>query len=145
MKNKKTADVLAVAAAAILAVALLAVGVFAQSGAGFRFFGPLSRIITPNGDNRNDLAVFCFDNPADSDASGKIYTLLGTEVATIGPRGIAQPTGMPGCNQTGALPSSVQFATWDGRSNGAAVRSGIYIYRLSAELKVYSGTLIVVR
>jgi hypothetical protein len=144
MKNRKTADVVAVAAAAILGVALLAVGVFAQSGAGFRFFGPLSRIVTPNGDNRNDLAVFCFDNPADSDASGKIYSLLGTEVASIGPRGAAA-TGMPGCNQTGALPNSVQFASWDGRSNGAAVRSGIYVYRLSAELKVYSGTLIVVR
>ena len=144
MKIKKTADYVVILAAAFLAVALLAVGVFAQS-ASFRFFGPLSRIITPNGDGRNDLAIFCFDNPGDSDATGKIYTLLGSEVASLGPRGTAQPTAMPGCSQAGALPNSVQFSTWDGRSNGSIVRSGIYIYRITSELKVYTGTLIVVR
>jgi hypothetical protein len=142
-KKQKTTDMAAVVAAALLAVALLAVGVFAQS-ASFRFFGPLSRIITPNNDGKNDLAIFCFDNPADSDASGKIYTLLGSEVAALGPRGIAAGA-MSGCSQPGTFATSVQYATWDGRSNGSVVRSGVYVYRITAELKSYTGTLIIVK
>jgi len=143
MRTLKKTDRLAVLAAALLALILLAVGVFAQANA-FRFFGPLSRIVTPNGDARNDQAIFCFDNPSDSDVSGKVYSLLGSEVATMGPRGISQPTGMPGC-ASGVFANSGQFVTWDGRSNGSYVRSGIYVYRITSELKVYSGTLIVLR
>ena len=142
MKNHRTWDFLAVAAAAVLAVALLAVGVFAQT-ATFRFYGPLSRIVTPNGDGKNDLAVFCFENPADSDASGKIYSLLGSEVASLGPRTTPSLAGCPAGVFAPGL--SNQSLAWDGRSNGNVVRSGVYIYRITAELKVYSGTLIVVR
>ncbi len=138
-KRQKTTEILAILAAALLAVALLAVGVFAQTGT-LRFFGPLSRVLTPNGDSVNDLAIFCFDNPADSDISGKVYTLLGTEVGTLGPR--TRPA-LAGCPAAGAF--DAQSVTWDGKSNGAAVRSGVYVYRISSELKVYTGTLIVVR
>jgi hypothetical protein len=146
MKNHKTADYVAILAAAFLAVALLAVGVFAQSGASFRFFGPLSRIITPNGDGKNDQAFFCFDNPADSDASGKVYSLLGSEVASMGPRLTPSVNGCVNTFGAGTFPGqSNQSLTWDGRSNGNVVRSGIYVYRITAELKAYTGTLIVVR
>jgi hypothetical protein len=136
-KKQKTAEYLAILAAAALAVVLLAVGVFAQTGT-LRFFGPLSRILTPNGDHVNDLAIFCFDNPADSDISGKVYTLLGTEVGSMGPR--TRPA-LGGC-PAGFDPQSV---TWDGKANGQAVRSGVYVYRIASELKVYTGTLIVVK
>jgi hypothetical protein len=145
MNTKKKTDEIAILAAVLAILALLAVGVFAQSGATFRFFGPLSRIVTPNGDGKNDLAIFCFDNPADSGVSGKIYTLLGSEVSTVLFTDSPANVGMPGCNQPGALVNSVQFATWDGRSNGSVVRSGIYVYRLTAEQHNYTGTLIVVR
>lgn len=143
MKKAQKTEFIVTAVAALAAVVLLAVGVFAQT-AGFRWVGPWSRILTPNGDGRNDVAYFCFDDPADSDASGKVYSLLGSEVATLGPR--QQATGALGavCG-TGALPNSMQFLTWDGRSNGSVVHSGVYLYRVSAEQKVYSGTLIVVR
>ncbi|MFI5346995.1 MAG: hypothetical protein ACHQ51_11535 [Elusimicrobiota bacterium] len=144
MKNHKKMDVLAILAAAVLAVALLAVGVFAQSAA-FRFFGPLSRIITPNGDGKNDQVFFCFDNPSDSDASGKVYSLLGSEVATMGPRLTPSVAGCAAAGTPQFPGTSNQSLTWDGRSNGSVVRSGVYIYRITAELKVYSGTLIVVR
>lgn len=142
MMRAKKAEMFVTVGAALAAVVLLAVGVFAQS-AGFRWFGPLSRVLTPNGDGRNDVAYFCFDNPADSDASGKIYSLLGAEVATLSPRGNSSAA----CAPQSGFPNTVQsqFVTWDGRSNGSVVRSGIYIYRLAAEQKVYSGTLIVVR
>lgn len=136
-KKQKRTEMLTILAAAALALMLLAVGAFAQAGS-LRFFGPLSRLLTPNGDSRNDRAIFCFDNPADSDISGKVYTLLGAEVGTFSSRMRPALAGCPG----GFDPQSV---TWDGKSNGAAVRSGIYVYKISSELKVYTGTLIVVR
>lgn len=123
------------AAAGLLALTALRAG--AQTGA-FKFFGPLARVLSPNGDGRNDLAFFCYDNPADGDVSGKIYTVLGSEVASTGPRGSSTGTACAG----GFLP---QFSTWDGRSGGTAVRNGVYIYRITAEGRVFTGTLLVVR
>jgi hypothetical protein len=38
-----------------------AVRIHAQSG-GFRLFGPLSRVVTPNGDGLNDRLFICYDN-----------------------------------------------------------------------------------
>ena len=70
------------------AVATLWVAARAQSG-GFRFYGPLARVISPNGDQRNDVAFFCFENPSDSEVTGRVYTLLGTEVASMSPRALS--------------------------------------------------------
>ena len=138
MNGNNKSDRLALAAAALCILALLAVAAFAQSGS-FRFFGPLSRVVTPNGDGRNDLAVFCFDDPADSDVSGTIYTLLGAEVATTGTR-----TTLSGC-PAASISGQPNAVTWDGRSNGQTVSSGVYVYRITAETQSYSGSLIVVR
>ena len=132
------------ATTAIATVSLLVLGTFAMTqSAGFRWFGPLARVLTPNGDGNNDVAFFCFDNPADSDVSGKVYSLLGGEIAPFGPRQ-AVSSNVPQC-AGGATAAPVQFLTWDGRSNGSFVNSGIYVYRVMAENKIYSGTLIVVR
>ena len=85
MKTKGKAEIWATVAAVTAIVTLLAVAAFAQSGT-FRFFGPLSRIITPNGDlnKNNGTAIFCFDNPADSGVAGNVFSLLGSAVATTG-------------------------------------------------------------
>jgi hypothetical protein len=131
----------ALAAAAALALGGFLTQLSAQTTGGFRFAGPLARVITPNGDGRNDLMFFCYDNPSDGDVSGKIYTLLGAEVASTGPRTAAAGTACPG----GLLPGSAQYSTWDGRSAGSVVRSGVYVYRISAEGRTFSGTLLVVR
>ncbi len=128
----------------ITTLSLLVLGTFAMTqSAGFRWFGPLTRVLTPNGDGSNDVAFFCFDNPADSDVSGKVYSLLGGEIAPFGPRQTVI-SHVPQCAD-GGTPAPVQFLTWDGRSNGSFVHSGIYVYRVMAEGKIYSGTLIVVR
>jgi hypothetical protein len=113
-----------------------AASIRAQGGA-FRFFGPLSRVVTPNGDGLNDRALFCFDNFSDSGVTGRIYTLLGAEVASMA--WVRSP--LAGCTG-GALP---QHATWDGRATQGVVRGGIYVYRIEAEGKRYAGTLLVVR
>lgn len=131
----------ALAAGAILALCGFLNALNAQTNGGFRFVGPLARVITPNGDGRNDLAFFCFDNPSDGDVSGKIYTLLGAEVASTGPRTAAAGSACPG----GLLPGSAQFSSWDARAAGSTVSSGVYVYRISAEGRSYSGTLLVVR
>lgn len=132
------------AKSAVLAMGLAALG-FAMShaqGSLVRYYGPLSRVITPNGDGINDRVFFCFENPADSDISGKIYTLLGTEVTSIGPRRDRTGAAGAGC------PASIiraQFATWDGTVDNVRVRSGVYVYRIITEEQVFTGTLFVAR
>lgn len=134
MNARKT--IVTALAAGLLAL-LGAARIHAQSG-GFRFFGPLSRVVTPNGDGLNDRMFFCFDNFSDSGVSGRIYTLLGAEVASAGPRTSSVGTACAG----GALP---QLISWDGTANGSRVRSGVYVYRIEAEGKIFSGTFLVVR
>jgi hypothetical protein len=125
-----------------VAFAALAAAAYAQSGLGFTWFGPASRVITPTSPNgTNMIAFFCFDNPASSGVSGQIYNLIGRQVATMGS---AQPA-IAGtvCSKPGAF--NPEFMPWDGTNNGAVVHSGIYIYRIQAEGKSYTGTLVVVR
>lgn len=129
MKAKKMIAVLLLALAA-------AVRIHAQDG-GFRFFGPLARVVTPNGDGINDRLFICFDNFSDSGVSGRIYTLLGADVASMS--WIRSP--LPGC----APGTIAQYATWDGRTTEGTVRGGLYVYRIEAESRRYSGTVLVVR
>ena len=143
MRMRKNGGVRAVKRAALTAA--LAVFGFVLSHAQIervRFYGPLSRVITPNGDGVNDLAFFCFENPQNSDISGKIYSLLGTEVALIGPRRDRTGAAGAGC------PASIiqaQYTTWGGTANNARVRNGLYVYRILSEDQVFTGTLLVVR
>lgn len=123
-----------------MAAALLAADAAPAQNLAVNFFGPLARVITPNGDTINDFAIFCFDNPGDVDVSGKIYTLLGGEVADLGPRAERIPNGI-GC-PSGFKP---QFLKWDGRSNGMTVQSGVYVYRINADSRIFTGTVVVVR
>lgn len=122
---------------AAVAAVLLAAGLAAQDG-GFRFFGPLGRVITPNGDEKNDFAFFCFDNVSDSGVVGRVYTLLGAEVASMSPVRAA----LPGCPGD---PNFKQYMTWDGRTSEGVVRGGVYVYRIEAEGRTYAGALLVVR
>lgn len=118
---------------------LLAVAALAQTAGEVRFHGPLARVLTPNGDRVNDIAYFCFENPQDSEISGKIYGLLGGEVAQM--TGRRDRT----VNLGSACPAPViraQFVTWE---PGASVRSGLYVYRIQAGDRVFTGTLVVFR
>jgi len=132
MNSKK----MIVAALAGLLALVGAASLRAQSG-GFRFFGPLSRVVTPNGDSINDRFFICYDNFSDSGVSGRVYTLLGAEVASMTP--VRSP--LAGC----APGTLAQHAWWNGRTSEGAVRSGIYVYRIEAEGKTYAGTFLVVR
>ena len=122
----------------LMAAALLAGhGALAAESGPFHFFGPISRVITPNGDHKNDGAIFCFDNFGDSDVEGRIFTLLGAEVADL----TLVRSAMAGCSG-GDLP---QHMLWDGRSNGTIAAGGVYVYQIRAEGKTFTGSLLVVR
>lgn len=135
--SKQNVRRMILAAAAALAAALLS----AQTG-GFRWDGPISRVITPNGDGLNDKAFFCFNNFADSDVSGTIYSLIGAQVANLQPR---RNVASFGANPPQCPPGSKeQVVIWDPLTQGM-VQSGVYVYQVRAEGKSFSGTVVVVR
>jgi hypothetical protein len=133
---KRNLEILA--AAAMLALAML---VFAYADGGFRFFGPVRRLVSPNGLNN---AIFCFDNPSQSGVLGAIYTMLGAHVTDLGSTQTVTSTAGTSCPE-GSLPGSAQYLSWDGKVNGAAVHSGVYVYQIRAEGQNFSGALLVVR
>jgi gliding motility-associated-like protein len=89
--------------------------------------GLTNRLITPNGDGKNDTMVFIFDNPQEKEVKGRIYDLRGALVASMGPGPIAN-----------AL-------VWDAKSGGQVVPGGVYIYQIEAQGTVYNGTVAVIR
>lgn len=129
MRNKK--------AMVWMAAVLAGLGLARAQGGGFRFDGLLNRVVTPNNDGLNDKAVFCFDNFADSDVEGRIYTLGGSEVARL-----ERVAAAFGACPAGSLR---QHMLWDGRQNGSLVSGGVYIYQIKAEGLTFTGALLVVR
>ena len=94
---------------------------------GADFSGLSNRLITPNGDGKNDTMVFVFDNPMGSGIKGTIYDLKGARVADMVP---------------GPVSNSM---LWDAKAGGRVVPGGVYIYQLEAEGKVYNGTVVVIK
>lgn len=102
-------------------------GVLRDQGLNFDVSQLSNKVITPNGDGRNDKAVFLFDNPRDAAFSGRIYDRQGGFIADM---------------SAGVLANTLQ---WDARGGGRVVPGGVYIYQIRGEGKVFSGTLLVVR
>ena len=96
---------------------------------GFNFdqSGLSNRFITPNGDGRNDAAVFIYNNPRGSSVSGKIFDLKGAYVADMTP---------------GPVQDSLK---WDGMANGSSAPGGVYIYQISSEDMLFNGTVVVIK
>ena len=123
-------------------LALFGIGAALAQSSLVSFQGPLARVITPNGDGLNDKAFFCFDNPQDSEITGKVFTLAGSQVGSMGRKTVRGAlTGGLSC----PAGTFSQFVTWDGTGNGSRVDSGIYVYRIEVEKEVFTGTLLVVR
>jgi hypothetical protein len=95
--------------------------------AAFAFGGVINRFVTPNGDGRNDSAVFRFENPRDAGGTLKVYDLRGHKVADVE----IQPT-----------TSVVSSVSW---TPSTTIPSGVYIYVIQVESKVVSGAVVVVR
>lgn len=125
-----------------LLIILLATGLSASAGyrpLDFSFNGVSNRFITPNGDGRNDNVAFSFSNPSDSAGTIKIYDLRGHLLTTLSING----GGSLSCPN--AAPGNPGCPVWDGKVNGAAVASGVYIYVILVENVHASGALVVIR
>lgn len=87
-----------------------------------------SRVITPNNDGLNDILIFTYDpGPRNVVPTGQIFDTRGQVVASMG---------------FGLVPNTM---VWDGRMNGRAVTSGVYVYQLKGDGKVFNGTIVVAR
>jgi len=102
-----------------------------ESGVTFDLSNLTSRVLTPNGDGKNDVVIFTFDNPNNAPVEGKIYDMRGAYVATM----------IPGT----ARGLTADQLVWDGMMNGRPVTSGVYVYQVEAEGKMFNGTLVVAR
>jgi len=89
--------------------------------------GLTNRLITPNGDGKNDTMVFIFDNPQEKSVKGHIYDLRGALVALMTP---------------GPVGNSLE---WDAKAGGQVVPGGVYIYQIEGDGTVYNGTVAVIR
>jgi hypothetical protein len=89
--------------------------------------GLSNRLITPNGDGKNDTMVFVFDNPSAASAKGTVYDLKGAKVASMIP---------------GPIENSL---VWDPRAAGRDVPGGVYIYQIESGGEVFNGTAVVIR
>jgi hypothetical protein len=102
---------------------------------------PVTRLVTPNGDHKNDTFIFRCYNPSDAAVDGKIYSMSGAEVASMRLRQRSE----------GLSPNIVQSATgiyydleWDPNS-GEKKAGGVYLYQVRMGTAVYKGTVAVIR
>lgn len=123
---------------AALRAVLVAVAAAAQTAGpaavrpqGFSLTAVFNRVLTPNGDGKNDTVVWQFNNPQFSDVSGQIFDIRGRLVASL----------QPGP----AVTAPLQTLQWDGRAGGALAPGGVYIYVITAEGHNVSGTVVVIR
>ena len=137
---------------AALLAATLETGRLHAAGVGFAFRGALVRVITPNGDGKNDVAILCVENPKDSAVSGRIFDLRGHVVGDMALFNLGAP--VPNSFQGNcaaqfpaqSLPAKIQALAWDARaSNGAVTVGGVYVYRIESEDAAVTGTVVVVR
>jgi len=85
------------------------------------------RIFSPNGDGWNDVANFMYEGN-DSGITGKVFDINGAFVSDM------------------ARGDTEDSLKWDGKnSDGKVVSSGIYIYQLEADKKVFNGTVVVAK
>ncbi len=90
------------------------------------------KIITPNGDNKNDFLIINFDGPPgiEERVVGFIFDKMGRFVKKLNKRGPNRETSL----------------RWDGDDEfGNKVPSGIYIYQIESDDKVINGTVTVSR
>ena len=100
---------------------------------------PLNKLVTPNGDKRNDTFIFRCYNPKDSAVEGKIFNMAGVEVAAM--RLKQRSTGIPAAQYTYGEYYDME---WDPNAGGHKP-GGIYLYQVRVETAVYKGTVAVIR
>ncbi len=132
MKGRNLTSCLIAALALLPAAAFCAASALGRSSA-------VNRLVTPNGDKKNDTFVFRCHNPRDSSVDGRVYDLSGREISSMTLKqryseatASASPTG--------------EFYDLEWNPNaGGHKPGGVYIYQVRLESKVFKGTLVVIR
>ncbi len=119
-----------------LVASLLAMSVTSFGGMSPQSLGGISltdvrpRVITPNGDQLNDVAYFLFGDNTISGLpiEGTVFDINGAEVATL------------------ALSTNEDALIWDGKDKGGRILpSGLYIYSIKLGNHQATGTIVVAR
>lgn len=118
------------AIAAALALALAPAAAFCSASALGQSLA-MNRLVTPNGDGRNDTFIFRCHNPRDAGVDAKIFDLSGREIDVMRIKRI------------GTADFFYDYE-WD-PNFGSRKAGGVYIYQVRVETKVYKGTVIVIR
>ncbi|MFH1957927.1 MAG: hypothetical protein ABIJ15_05580 [bacterium] len=131
---------------------ILTAGVFflifsAGTVAGLNFeYKAAPRIVTPDGNNHNDIFYIFYNNPGEVHMSGKVFNLFGMKVGefidyyAVGDNSKVFP-------KDPDYDIATSTKTWEGRLSWApgSTPSGIYIYQFEAGNEIYTGTVVVAR
>lgn len=126
-------------AVSLLAALLIAPAAVSGSASSLGQSAALNKLVTPNGDGRNDTFIFRCHNPKDAGLEAKIFDLSGREVALM--RLKQRVTGTP---PSASSSGEYYDLEWNPNSGGRKA-GGVYIYQVSVDTKVYKGTVIVIR
>lgn len=99
----------------------------------------LNKLVTPNGDAKNDTFIFRCHNPRDSDVDGRIYDLSGREVAVMRLKQRSELIPFP------AVSSGIYYDLEWNPNSGGHNPGGVYVYQVRLETKVFKGTVVVIR
>lgn len=91
----------------------------------------LNRLVTPNGDSRNDTFMFKCHNPSELLVRGEIFDLKGRKVADM-------------VREMSAPIDDFYYMEWD-PNLGMRAAGGVYIYQVTVGDSVLKGTVIVIR
>jgi len=90
---------------------------------------PRPRVFTPNGDGRNEVVTFSYENANESSIVCWIYDMKGAVV-----------------RQLDIIEDGENRFTWDGKDeDGDIVPSGIYIYQIEVEGQTINGTIVLAK
>ena len=102
----------------------------------------LNKLVTPNGDGKNDTFIFRCHNPRDSDVEGRVYDLSGREVASMR---LKQRSSGTGASVTVDNNSGIFYDLEWNPNSGGRNPGGVYVYQVRLETKIFKGTLVVIR
>lgn len=125
--------------AAALAALLLAAPAFCGASALGQSMA-MNRLVTPNGDGKNDYFIFRCYNPGDDAVEGKVFDLAGREVAKMTLKRRYHAATDSEDNVSGEY----YDMQWDPNA-GARQPGGVYIYQVTVRGKVYKGTVVIIR
>lgn len=102
----------------------------------------LNKLVTPNGDSKNDTFIFRCHNPRDSAVEGRIYDLSGREVAVMR---LKQRSNGVGASTAVDNTSGIYYDLEWNPNSGGRNPGGVYVYQVRLETKVFKGTIVVIR